>query len=338
MHRTSSATSKITIPRIMNTFTARTAKALLAIALLTTLQACANRQEFRTEYAGVQQRWDKDYDAKKENVRNIELTNFSVREGYLHFVPQTHYVLQEYDFERYKRYDRMYFAPEWPMLIIPLYGWIACLMDTKSCFGYTTSWTNYPENIDQNERPTGNIENKSYSELPYGATLSLVLSGQLQSGEIYSHPAEGLNPNAQSINIKRIIQSWPNKPNTLNAKFNIEHQGKTYETVYDLSGTQIASLALESDSWNSPQENKHKYFYQLTSALEAGNHLAALLAFKKLEDMDFEKPESFWYRYALSAQSAGKHELAAAKAKRYLQVAVKRTYENEARALIANTQ
>ena len=318
----------------MNTFTVRIAKAVLAIALLMTLQACANRQEFRTEYAGVQQRWDKDYDAKRDNIRNLELINFNVRDGYLHFAHRTHYVLQEYDFERYKRYDRMHFAPDWPMLIIPLYGWLACLMDTKNCFGYTTSWTDYPENIDQNERPTGNIENKSYSELPYDATLSLVLSGQLQSGEIYSHPAERLNRNSRSINIKRIIQSWPNEPNTLSAKFNMEHLGKTYETLYELSDTQIAALALESDNWNSPQENRHKYFYQLTNALQAGNHSAALLAFKKLEDMDFEKPESFWYRYALSAQSAGKPELAATKAEKYLQVAVKRTYAKEATALL----
>ncbi len=322
----------------MNTLTTRTAKILFAVALVMTLQACATskdfRIEYRTEYAGVKQRWDKDYDAKKENVRNIELTNFSVREGYLHFAPQTHYVLQEYDFDRYNEYDRWHYAPKWEFMIVPVIGWFACLLDIEDCFGRTTRWSDQPNHIDKNERLTGNIEKKSYSGLPDGAVLSGELSGQSEAGELHSQPSTYY----RSINIKKIIQSWPYKPNALTAKFIIEHQGKTYETVYELTDTQIASLALESDSWNSPQENKHKYFYQLTSALEAGNHLAALLAFKKLENMDFEKPESFWYRYALSAQSAGNHELAAAKAKRYLQVAVKRTYENEARALIANTQ
>jgi hypothetical protein len=74
----------------------------------------------------------------------------------------------------------------------------------------------------------------------------------------------------------------------------------------------------------------------LTRALKVGNHSAALAAFKKLEDMDFEKPESFWYRYALSAHKAGKPGLATEKAKQYLQVATKRTYEKEATALLTN--
>jgi hypothetical protein len=319
----------------MNTLATKTTKILFAIALVMTLQACATskdfRVEYRTEYAGVEQRWDDDYDAKKENVRNIELTNFSVREGYLHFSPRTHYVLQEYDFDRYNEYDRWHYAPKWEYMIVPVIGWFACLLDLENCFGRTTPWSDRPNRIDKNERPTGNVENKSYSGLPYGAVLSGELSGQSEAEELHSQPSTYY----RSINIKKIIQSWPYKPNALTAIISAKYQDKTYETVYKLTDTQLASLALESDNWNSPLENKHKYFYQLTSALETGNHLAALLAFKKLEDMEFEKPESFWYRYAQSAKSAGKHELAAIKAEKYLQVAVRRTYEKEATALVS---
>jgi hypothetical protein len=324
----------------MNKPTTQAAKILIAIAVLMTLQACATRPssrlEFKTEYVGIEQRWDSDSKAKEDNVRNIEFVDFSVVNGSLRFSPQTDYILQEYDFEHYKEYDRTHFGPKWDFILFPVIGWMACIFDITKCFGWTTDWSNYSNSKRDNEQPNGNIQEKTYSRLPYGTTVNVALSGQLPSGDIYTTPSEKLWSSADSIYIKQKVQEWPAKPTTLSVQFNAAYKRESYDTRYDFTDSEIASLTLESDNWNSPQENKHKYFYQLTSALETGDYLAALLAFKKLEDMEFEKPESFWYRYAQSAQSAGKHELAAIKAEKYLQVAVRRTYEKEAKALVSN--
>ncbi|CAA0093376.1 Uncharacterised protein [Zhongshania aliphaticivorans] len=322
----------------MNKPTTLAAKILIAIAVLMTLQACTTRPsrhiEFKTEYIGIEQRWDSDSKAKEENVRNIEFGNFNVINGSLHFSPQTHYILQEYNFEHYEEYDRTHFGPKWNFILFPVIGWMACLFDITECFGWTTDWSDWSSSKSKNEQPNGNIQEKTYSKLPYDTTVSLAFSGQLPSGKVYTSPSEKLWRGVGPVDVKRKVQKWPEKPTTLSVQFNIAHKEESYDTRYDFTDTEIASLTLESDSWNSHDENRHKYFYQLTSALKAENHSAALAAFKKLEDMDFEKPESFWYRYALSAKKAGKPDIAATKARQYLKVAIKRTYEKEATVMI----
>lgn len=306
------------------------AKVFFSVTVLLAMQACAAHKELKTEYVGVQHRWDKDYKAKDDNVRNIELTDFSVREGKLHFSRNTHYVLEEYSFDRYQNLERTHHAPKWKFILTPVFGWFACLFDIPYCVGRTTGWYDAGY-TDKNERPTGNIENKTKSGIPYGAILTGNLFGQSEAGELRSESETYY----RSMNVKSIVQNWSHKPRTLTAQFTVQYRDEKFETVYHFTETQMASLELESDNWNSPKENKHKYFYRLTSALKAGKYTEALRAFKKMEEMDFEKPESFWYHYARSARDAGKHVLAAAKAERYLDVSVKRTYEAEAAAMLS---
>lgn len=309
-------------------------KVVTAVMLLTFLQACSTHAEYRTEYVGVKQRWDKDHKAKEENVTNIEFVDFRVVRDYLNFKKRTHYILQEYEFERYEKYERMHYGGDVVLLFIPLYGLIICMADIKNCFGYTGDWTDYEE-IDENVRLSGNIENKTYQGFPDDTSVSWVLSGESEVGNSYKHVGEYREIYYGSINIKKIVQDWIERPVKLRVDFEASYEGSVYRSAYEFSADELASFSLESDAWNSPEENKHKYFYELTSALRAGKHDAALVAFHKLESMDFEKPESFWYRYAITAQRARKILLAIEKAEKYLQVAKKRVYAKQAQALIA---
>ncbi|AKH68768.1 hypothetical protein IMCC21906_01089 [Spongiibacter sp. IMCC21906] len=314
-----------------------TTKINVGVVVLATilLQACSTYEERKTEYAGVKQRWEKDYKAKENNVSNIELVNFRTNSNTLLFSVQTDYIQKEYEFDRYNEYSRMHYGADVAMLVIPLFGWIACVMDVRHCFGYTGDWSDYPYEIDKNERLSGNVKEKSYSSFPSDVLIKSDLIGVLKSGETVTHSYDDNRHSLRYIPIKNIVQGWAAKPESLKAVFTILHNNKRYESEYQFSDADLLVFSFKSDAWNTPKENRHHYFYQLTAALQKGDHAAALRAYGKLEALAFKKPESFWYRYAVSAKQVGKIDLAKEKAEKYLQVSTKRRYQKEATALLS---
>lgn len=310
-------------------------KVIASVLLLFLLQACSSYTEYKTEYAGTKQRWDNEREAKNNNVTHLDFYNFRLSHDTLYFYKRTHYVLNEYDFERYKEYSRYHRSGNLILLFIPIIGWTYCLADTKACLGSTSNWRD-PTRTDKDERLSGNFENKVETHyFPRDTSVLVMLSGESKTGKLHKEQYNNYRSSLSSIKLKSIIEKWPEKPVTFRVDFEVSHDENTYKSFYELSSEQIASLSLKSDKWNSPEENRHKYFYELTSALQAGNHALALTKFKILEEMDFKKPESFWYRYAISAKRSGNISLAKEKAEKYLDLAEKRQYEKEAKALLA---
>ncbi|PCM43025.1 hypothetical protein [Marinobacter sp. ANT_B65] len=313
-------------------FTARSLKLVgLALALLL-LQACSTQLYTKTEFQRVGQYWQDDSEAKEANVEKVHVKTWLDGDE-LKFDVYTYYQVQEYDYDLYYYYEQYYFPPEWATLAIPVIGWLACAMGDLHCLGHTTRWERR-DTIRENERPNGVVETKLHGGVPETSHYQVDLAGTLSSGEDYQDVVPGNRIYKYRFNLKSRLQQWPALPETLRVDFKTFHDDTRYESTYTLSAEQLASMQLASDAWNTPQENRHKYFYELLTAMQAQEHTRAMRAFAKLEAMDFDKPESFWYHYAATASEVGNAELASEKAKQYLAKTKKAVYSRQAQALV----
>jgi|GEM_PF-4595946 len=312
--------------------TARSLKLVGSALALLLLQACSTQVYTKTEFQRVGQYWQKDSEAKKTNVENIRAKTWLAGDE-LNFEVFTDYQVREYDYDLYYYYEQYYFPPKWATLAIPVMGWLACAMGDMHCFGRTTSWERR-DTIKENDRPNGTVKNSMHWGVPDASRYQVDLVGTLSSGEEYQDVVPGSRIYKYRFNLKSRLQQWPAMPETLRADFKALYGDNRYESTYTLSAEQLASLQLASDAWNTPQENRHKYFYELLTAMQTQDHTRAMRAFAKLEAMAFEKPESFWYHYAATASAVGNTELASEKAKQYLVKTNKNAYTKQAQALI----
>jgi TPR repeat protein len=130
------------------------------------------------------------------------------------------------------------------------------------------------------------------------------------------------------------------------AAFNLARIYQDGNELVDINKTLAMKYYKDAAKWGSEAalarlkqkltEQKLSYFKMLKAALLDNNHNKAISIFQKVEALDFVKPESFWYRYAVSLQKSGNKEQASLYAKKYIELSKKQKYLKDALKLVIN--
>lgn len=308
-------------------------KILAMLCIMVFIQGCSNKIVYRYDDLGVTKKWDKDSEVKK-NIVGIKDVKHTVKDGSLRFYLKTDYLRREWAFDSTRVHEDINVAGE-PMAFFPLFGQIICLMDLKACFGY---WI-YDDNVyveHKNKRLSGNTKTISTNSDGDRVSVKASLNAFNDSDELIveSIKLKGTGRDYKGIELRDELNKLPQRPEKVDIEFTFIRGKHQFSSSYKLTQNQLNQLNLQSDLWLSEYELKTKYIKQLKAALAEGDYKSASDTFAIIEKLPFEKPDSFWYRYAVTLKEDGQLAKSKEIAQKYLNIAKNRRYEDQAKKIL----
>lgn len=311
---------------------------LLFLAVVVSMVAgCGGRNyHYRTGFEQFE-KWQPVGEAAESSVVDINIKAhwFDPSSGTLNVRMDQEFEVEKSLYKQKARYERVSRDPNLFHLMNP-FSWLLVCPDLPwRCFGKSGDWYLSSKYGDLEHVKVLETRRKSGPLVYSDAFARAQLIAIAENGEEWKKKTRAPIKEGQSVvRVRELALESPFRPDQLNVDFSVWANHHRRDLRIRLTDEQVASLNLFSERWLTPPELFKHHMVSIASCMEASDYQCVVARFFKIQDMDIEKPKSFYFYFGKALKQVGDEENARKALNNYLKDSRNRKYRSQAKALL----